>query len=137
MNFIAAKWMDASPQWVLFEGAYFALAAVLLLVAFKTKGEWVRATLGAFAMSVLAWRILAVIPSWWLYYAEGNLKWGGQGCIQVDASCIKQALKDTVVVIENAGGLGAFIVAFWLYQKKFPKQAVSGEPKLESTGGYK
>ena len=137
MKTIAAVWMDASPVWILFEGAYFAICAVLFLGAYKARSEWVKASLAAMAISILGWRILAVIPSWWLYYAEGELKWGGQGCIELDASCLKQSLKDTVVVIQNAIGLGAFVVAFWLYQKKFPRQAGPGEAKLESTGGYK
>lgn len=137
MSLVAGSWMDTNPVWVLFEGVYFILSAGLLFWAYKAKGEWLRASLGALALSILSWRILAVIPSWWLYYAEGDLEWGGQGCIQLDLSCLKQALKDTVVVIENAVGLGIFIVAFWLYQKKFPRQLGPGEAKLEQTGGYK
>jgi hypothetical protein len=41
------------------------------------------------------------------------------------------------VVVENAVGLGAFVVGFLIWQKKFPKQLASGEPKREMTGGYK
>lgn len=126
-----------SPKWLLVEGVYFAICGGLLLWAFKARSEWVRASIAAFAISVIAWRTLAVIPSWWLYYAEGQLKWGGQGCIQLDLSCLQQTIKDTVVVVENAVVLGGFIVAFWLYQKKFPRQLAPGESKSEATGGYK
>lgn len=137
MKLIAAVWMDSSPQWVLFEAVYFIISGILFAAAYKTKSEWVKASLASLALAIVGWRLLAVIPSWWLYFAEGNLKWGGQGCIQLDVSCLKQAVKDTVVVIENAVALGAFIVAFGLYQKKFPRQLGSGESKLEATGGYK
>lgn len=126
-----------SPKWLLVEGVYFVICAGLLAGAFKARSEWVRAGLGAFAVSVVGWRILAVIPSWWLYYAEGELKWGGQGCVALDLPCLKQTIKDTVVVIENAVALGIFIVAFMIYQKKFPKQLATGESKPEATGGYK
>ena len=52
-------------------------------------------------------------------------------------SCLKQSARDLVVVIENAVGLGAFVVGFLVWQKKFPKQLAPGEPKREMTGGYK
>lgn len=126
-----------SPWWLLVEGVYFALCGALFFAAYKSSNEWVRATLAAFALSIVAWRVLAVIPSWWLYYAEGKLQWGGQGCINLDLSCLKQTIKDTVVVIQNAVALGGFVVAFWLYQRKFPKHLGTGESKPEATGGYK
>jgi hypothetical protein len=33
--------------------------------------------------------------------------------------------------------LGAFVVGFLIWQKKFPKQLAPGETKPEATGGYK
>lgn len=126
-----------SPWWLLVEGAYIGGSIALLLVAFKAKSEWVKAALGAFAVATLAWRLLAVVPSWWLYFAEGELEWGGQGCVALDASCLKQSVKDTIVVIENAIVLAGFVVAFLMWQKRFPKQLASGESKSEATGGYK
>lgn len=126
-----------SPWWLLVEGAYIGGSIALLLVAFKAKSEWVKAALGAFAIATLAWRLLAVVPSWWLYFAEGELEWGGQGCVALDASCLKQSVKDTIVVIENAIVLAGFVVAFVMWQKRFPKQLASGESKSEATGGYK
>lgn len=128
---------NVSPYWLLLEGVYFVIAFVLLGAAYRAKSEWVRASLGVLALAILAWHILAVLPSWWLYYADGVLGWGGNGCTKLDMVCFKQIAKDLVVVIENAVGLGAFVVAFLIYQKKFPKQLAAGEPKREMTGGYK
>jgi hypothetical protein len=126
-----------SPFWLLLEGAYIVVAFALLGAAFRAKTEWTRAALGALGMAILAWHILAILPSWWLYYADGVLGWGGNGCTKLDMVCLKQAAKDTVVVMENAVGLGAFVVGLLMFQKKFPKQLAAGEPKREMTGGYK
>ena len=128
---------NVSPYWLLLEGVYFVGAFILLGAAYRAKSEWVRASLGTLALAILAWHILAVLPSWWLYYADGVLGWGGNGCTELDMVCFKQVAKDLVVVIENAVGLGAFVVGFLIYQKKFPKQLAAGEPKREMTGGYK
>lgn len=144
-----SPWSDfTSPIWLLAEGVWIGLSVALLLVAFKSKSEWTRAGLGALGLSIIGFRLLAVVPSWWLYYSEGQMKWGGQGCIQLNLaelfksesasnSCLKQMIKDTIVVIENGAILGAFVVAFLIYQKKFPKQLAPGESKPEATGGYK
>lgn len=128
---------NVSPYWLLLEGVYFVGALILLGAAYRAKSDWVRASLATLALAILAWHILAVLPSWWLYYADGVLGWGGNGCTKLDAVCFKQIAKDLVVVIENAVGLGAFVVGFLIYQKKFPKQLAAGEPKREMTGGYK
>jgi hypothetical protein len=106
-------------------------------VSGKVKSDWVRASLAGLGLSIIGIRLLAVLPSWWLYYADGQLGWGGQGCVELDLDCLKQAAKDTVVVIENAVVLAALVVAFIIWQKKHPKQLAPGEAKLDATGGYK
>ncbi len=134
---LAAAPPYTSLPWLLVELVWFALAGALFAAAFRSKSEWVRAGLGALGLAIVAWHTLAIIPSWWLYYAESVLDWGGAGCTALDASCLKQAFKDTVVVVENGVALGGFVVAFLIYQKKFPKQLAPGEKKPEATGGYK
>ena len=126
-----------SPYWLLLEGGYIVVAFGLLGAAFRAKSEWTRASLGALGMAILAWHVLAILPSWWLYYADGVLGWGGNGCTKLDMVCLKQAAKDIVIVGENAVGLGALVVGMLMFQKKFPKQLAAGEPKREMTGGYK
>ncbi len=134
---LAVTFDPLDPILLLFEGAYILISAVLFAVAYKAKSEWVRASLAGLALSILGIRLLAVLPSWWLYFAETKLDWGGQGCVEFDLQCGKQALKDTVVVIQNAVVLGAFVVAFIIWQRKFPKDLAPGEAKPEATGGYK
>lgn len=126
------------PVLLLFEVVYIAISAGMLLLSKKAKSEWVGASLAAFGLMTLAWRLLAVLPSWWLYYADGVLGWGGQGCVNLFeredlVSCLKQTAKDLVVVIENAVVLAGFVVAFLIYQKKNPKQLAPGEEKPEPT----
>lgn len=126
-----------SPVLLLFEGIYIAASVAFIVLSGKAKTGWVKASLAGFGLMMLGLRALAIWPSWWLYYAEGELGFGGQGCVSIDVSCIKQAAKDTVVVVENAVVLGLFVVGFLIYQKKFPKQLAPGEEKPEATGGYK
>ena len=134
---VAAAPPYTAPQWLLVEVVWFAIAAGLLAVAFKSQNGWTKAGLGALGLAIIAWHTLAIIPSWFLYFSENVLDWGGNGCVALDTKCFKQALKDTIVVIENGIALGGFVVAFLIYQKKFPKQLAGGEKKPEATGGYK
>jgi hypothetical protein len=127
----------ANPVLLLFEGVYLAVGIALIVGSGRVKSEWVKATLASFGLAILGLRLLAVIPSWWLYFSDSHLHWGGQGCTALDLSCLKQAIKDTAVVIENGVVLGAFVVGFLIWQKKFPKQLAPGETKPEATGGYK
>ena len=129
-------WDPLDPILLLFEPLWLGLGAALLFVSGKVKSEWVRASLAGLGLSILGIRLLAILPSWWLYFADGSLGWGGQGCVEIDLQCLKQAAKDTVVVIENAVVLGAFVVGFIMWQKKHPKQLAPGESKPEG-GGYK
>ena len=129
-------WDPLDPILLLFEPIWLGLGVALMLVSGRAKSEWVRASLAALGLSILGLRLLAILPSWWLYFAETKLDWGGQGCVELDLSCLKQAAKDTVVVIQNAVVLGAFVVGFILWQKKHPKQLAPGESKPEG-GGYK
>ena len=126
-----------SPIWLVLEVVYIVIAGILMAAAYRAKSEWVKAGLATLGLAILAWHILAILPSWWLYYADGVLGWGGNGCTKIDASCLKQSARDIIVVGENAVGLGAFVVGFLVWQKKFPKQLAPGEPKREMTGGYK
>jgi hypothetical protein len=73
-----------SPLWLLVELIYIGGSLVLLGIAFRSQNGWMKAGLAAFGLAMISWRLLAVIPSWWLYYADGVLRWGGQGCTQVD-----------------------------------------------------
>jgi len=146
------------PFILLFSIAWLAVGIVCLAAAFKMKSEWARACVAGLGLSIIALQLLAVIPSWWLYFADGRWHWGGQGCVEFNIAnvfkhfpqifstkettegsiqCVRQALKDTLVVVENGIVLGGFVVGFLIWQRKFPKQLAPGEAKPEATGGYK
>lgn len=128
---------ELNPVLLIFEGVWLALLIGLLVISGKTKTSWARAGIASIALSMLALRTLAILPSWWLYYSEGELGFGGQGCVSFDLSCLKQTVKDTIVVVQNAVVLGLFVVAFLIWQKRNPTQLAPGETKPEATGGYK
>lgn len=125
------------PILLVFEAVWILISIALILVSGRVKSGWVKASLAGLGLSILGWRTLAILPSWWLYFADGTLGWGGQGCVELDVSCLKQAAKDTVVVIQNAVVLGGFVAGFIIWQKKNPKQLAPGEEKSDATGGYK
>ena len=85
---------------------------------------------------------MAVIPSYWLYFADGTLKWTGTLRASPTASA--------TLTLPHAGAprrrswsilyglaLGAFGLGIYMYNKRNPKTLPSGEEKREATGGYK
>lgn len=143
------------PVLLVIHSLWLVVAAGLGMAAYKAKGGWMRAALAGLALAIAGIWFLAILPSWWLYYADGRMGWGGQGCVEFKPielyrgltdgairsgatwSCLKQSMKDTIVVGQNAVFVGIFVIGFSIWQKKFPKQLAPGEPKPEATGGYK
>ena len=111
------------------------------LVRPKDEGErWVKLTLVTMGIWVAMFVTMAVIPSFWLYFADGTLKWTGTFSIPYgfgELTLPMQAVRDVVVVIWYGVALGAFGLAVHLYNKRNPKTLPSGEEKREATGGYK
>jgi len=139
---LAATPPELRPTLLLFELVWFALAGALFAGAYRAKLEWVKASLGAFAIAILGWRLLGVIPSWWTYYSSTSLNWSASGCSSLSTgkdamACLKATARDVVATIELGIAFTGFIVAFLVYQKRFPKQLAPGEPKPDATGGYK
>lgn len=143
------------PVLLVIHGLWLIIGAALLVGAYRSSGGWMRASLAGLGLSVLGIFTLAILPSWWLYFSETKMDWGGQGCIEfipaelwrgfTDGAtrsgdtwqCLKQSIKDTVVVVQNAVVVGIFVIGFSIWQRKFPKQLAAGEAKPEATGGYK
>jgi len=107
----------------------------------KDEGQrWVSlslVTLGIwFAMIV----VFAVIPSWWLYFADGTLKWTDNFTLRLGIRTIvlpKLVLRDAIVVVWYGVALGAAGVLIGVYNKRRPRVLPSGEAKREATGGYR
>jgi hypothetical protein len=111
------------------------------LVRPKNEGErWIRLTLITMGIWVAMFVTMAVIPSFWLYFADGTLKWTGKFTVPYGLGELElpmQAVRDVIVVIWYGVALGAFGLAVLLYNKRNPKTLPSGEEKREATGGYK
>jgi hypothetical protein len=116
-------------------------AAEVSLVRPKDEGErWVKLTLVTMGIWVALFVTMAVIPSFWLYFADGTLKWTGTFSVPYgfgELTLPMQAVRDVVVVIWYGVALGAFGLAIHLYNKRNPRTLPSGEEKREATGGYK
>jgi hypothetical protein len=95
----------------------------------KDEGEhWIQVSLLAIGFFVLMLVFFAVIPSYFLYFADGTLKW---------TSFWLNKLRDMIVsgyyvVVLVVGG-----AAVVLYNKRNTRVLPAGEDKREATGGYK
>ena len=90
---------------------------------------WTTAFLAGIAISFLALTLLAVIPSWMLYFAEQSF-----GVKTSDR--IPLAIRDAVVNGFVAAAVGAFIVTFYKLQVR--RRQLRGEKQADRyTGGYR
>jgi hypothetical protein len=95
----------------------------------KDEGErWIAVSLTAFVAFAGLLIVLAIIPSFWLYFADGTLKWTSQ---------LLQALRDIIVSGYYVVALVAIGIAVLIWNKRNPKVLPPGESKREATGGYK
>jgi hypothetical protein len=111
------------------------------LVRPKNEGErWVSLTLVTMAIWVALFITMAVIPSYWIYFADGTLKWTGTFRVPLGFRTLTlqmEAIRDVVVLGLYGVFLGAALLAVFIYNKRNPKTLPSGEEKREATGGYK
>ena len=116
-------------------------AAGVSLVRPKDEGErWVRLTLITMGIWLLMFVTMAVIPSYWIYFADGTLKWTGTFEVPLGVRTLTlqmEAIRDVVVLILYGVFLGAAVLAIYIYNKRNAKTLPSGEEKREATGGYK
>jgi hypothetical protein len=111
------------------------------LVRPKNEGErWIKLTLVMMAIWIGLFVTMAVIPSYWLYFADGTLKWTGTFEVPLGFRTLTlrmQALRDVGVLVLYGVALGAAVLGLRMYNKRNPKVLPSGEEKREATGGYK
>ena len=111
------------------------------LVRPKDEGErWVRLVLLTMAIWVALFVTMAVIPSFWLYFADGTLKWTGKFTVPYGLGKLvlpMQAVRDVIVVLWYGVALAGFGLAIRAYNKRHPRTLPAGEEKREATGGYK
>ncbi len=107
----------------------------------KDEGErWVALTLVMMGIWVALFVTMAVVPSFWLYFADGTLKWTGKFEVPLGIRTLSlpmQAVRDVVVVVWYGVVLGAAGLLIRVYNRRKPKVLPAGEEKREATGGYK
>ena len=111
------------------------------LVRPKDEGErWVSLVLVMMAIWIGLFITMAVIPSFWLYFADGTLKWTGKFRVPLGVRTLTlpmQAVRDTIVVVWYGLVLSAAGLLVRAWNRRNPKLLPPGEEKREVTGGYK
>lgn len=102
--------------------------------------RWVSLFLVAMGIFVAMIIFLAVIPSWWLYFADATLKWTDNFTLSLGVRKIvlsKQVIRDLIVVVWYGVALLAAGRLIGIFNKRNPKVLGRDEGKREATGGYK
>lgn len=102
--------------------------------------RWVSLALVTIGIWLAMIVVLAVIPSWWLYFADATLKWTDNFTLRLGIRTIvlaKQVLRDLIVVIWYGVALTAAGVAIHVYNRRHAKVLAADEAKREATGGYR
>jgi hypothetical protein len=95
----------------------------------RDEGErWLTASLASFVVFLVLLVLMAIIPSYWLYFADGTLQW---------TSDVLRAARDIIVSGYYVVVLVVLGIALLVYQKRNPRVLPPDEEKREATGGYK
>ena len=107
----------------------------------KDEGQrWIALSLVTLGIWLAMIVVLAVIPSWWLYFADATLKWTDNFKLRLGIRTIvlpKQVIRDAIVVVWYGVALVAAGVMIGVYNRRHPRVLPPDEAKREATGGYK
>jgi|tagenome__1003787_1003787.scaffolds.fasta_scaffold20864749_1 hypothetical protein len=104
-------------------------AAAVSLRKPKDEGErWIQYSLVALGLFAAMIVVFAIIPSFFLYFADGTLKW---------TSKLMAAVRDIVLSGYYVVVLSVVAAAIIRWNKRNPRILPAGEDKREATGGYK
>ena len=107
----------------------------------KSEGQrWVTLSLVMLGIWLAMIIVFAVIPSWWLYFADGTLKWTDNFTLRLGLRTIvlpKQVIRDVIVVVWYGVALVAAGMLIGMYNRRNPKVLPPDEAKREATGGYR
>jgi hypothetical protein len=123
------------------------LIALFLAGAHRLREQygWLSALCGAMAATLAAFWAFGILPSAWIYFADGqkNLMEGRMIPKQIGigswviASNFYQVVRDSVVVVETIVAMTAFAVLALRMQKRYPRSLAEGEEPRPQSGGYK
>ncbi len=133
-------------------GVAVTIGSVILIAAFlfgakvtRDRHGWLSAILGTMGASIAAWWLFGIIPSAWIYFADGQRDLMentvipgtlGVGRYQV-ATNFYQVFRDMVVMGETTIAMVLFAVLALQIQKRFPRALAEGEEARPQSGGYK
>ncbi len=119
-----------------------ALAVVFTFAALRLRDSsgWLSAIFGMMGLTVAMWWLFGIIPSAWVYFADGQRNLLG-GTVIPEALPLMDnfynVFRDAVVLGETGIAILAFVVAgFWI-QKRYPRSLADGEEARPQSGGYK
>lgn len=123
------------------------LTALLLAAAHRLRERygWISALCGSMAATIAAWWVFGILPSAWVYFADGRKDLMADQVIPsqigigswVIASNFYQVARDSVVIVETAVAMVAFAVLALRAQKRYPRSLAEGEESRPQSGGYK
>lgn len=120
----------------------FAGAAVKL----RDTYGWLSAIFGMMAATIAAWWAFGILPSAWIYFADGQrdlmentvipgtLGFGSNAVISAN---FYQVFRDLVVMAETTIAMVAFGVIALMVQRRYPRALAEGEEARPQSGGYK
>lgn len=139
-----------SALWELIEGLYgiaIMVGSAILFVGFAFAAKalrlthgWLSATFGVMAGYIAFWWAFGVLPSAFIYFADGSrdLLEGTvfPGPLPMMDNAY-QVFRDLIVTTETALAVIVFSLAAARIQREFPRTLAEGEEKKPSSGGYK
>lgn len=150
MGFFTALREAAVAAWQ-FGGGWRAVAvsvgSVVMVAGFcfaayrlRATSGWLSAIFGMMAATVAMWWAFGILPSAWVYYADGQRDLLGGTVIPESLPAMANfytIFRDAVVAGETGIALlGVAVIALWV-QKRFPRALAEGEESRPQSGGYK
>jgi hypothetical protein len=133
-------------------GGAVTIGSIVLVALFLKAAErhrerygWLSALWGSMAVTVAAFWAFGILPSAWVYFADGQKDLMADRMIPsqigigswVIASNFYQVVRDSVVVVETIVAMVAFAVIALRVQKRYPRALAEGEEARPQSGGYK
>lgn len=133
-------------------GLGVTIGSIVLTAGFLKAAErqredhgWLSALWGSMAATIAAFWVFGVLPSAWVYFADGQQDLMADQVIPsqigigswVIASNFYQVARDSVVIVETFVAMAAFAVVAFRLQKRYPGSLAEGEESRPQSGGYK
>ena len=118
------------------------LTALYAGIAVRLRGSygWLSAIFGSLAALIVMWWFFGIIPSAWVYFADGQTDLLGGRVIPTELPALSnfyQVFRDLVVMAEQGIAVVGLVVVALQIQKRFPKALAEGEESRAQSGGYK